>query len=114
MSNAFKLSRRNFLATSGVLAGSVTWAGALPQDSEHGLPNQQEIPLKIGHRAMNMKMVGNFDVFKYARQIQGLMGVELQVAAGTPNLQDLDAVRHYKREANRWGMIIPSLAGVWA
>jgi sugar phosphate isomerase/epimerase len=114
MSNAFKLSRRNFLATSGVLAGSVPWAGALPQDSEHGLPNQQEIPLKIGHRAMNMKMVGNFDIFKYARQIQGLMGVELQVAAGTPNLQDLDAVRHYKREANRWGMIIPSLAGVWA
>ena len=60
-----------------------------------------------------MKMVGNFDVFKLARQIPGLDGVELQIAHGQPNLRDFDAVRRYKREAHRWGMKIPSLAGVW-
>ena len=60
-----------------------------------------------------MKMVGNFDVFKLARQIPGLDGVELQITHGQPNLRDFDAVRRYKREAHRWGMKIPSLAGVW-
>ncbi|MBN1489973.1 MAG: sugar phosphate isomerase/epimerase [Phycisphaerae bacterium] len=60
-----------------------------------------------------MRMVGDFNVFKLARQIPGLLGIELQVASGKPNLWDPDAVRRYKREANRWGMMIPSLAGVW-
>jgi L-ribulose-5-phosphate 3-epimerase len=60
-----------------------------------------------------MKMVGSFDVFRMARRIPGLLGVELQVASGKPNLWDWDAVRRYKREANRWGLMIPSLAGVW-
>ncbi len=70
-------------------------------------------PLKIGHRAASMKMVGNFDVFRLASRIDGLMGVELQIAAGEPNLWNLDAVRRYKREAHRWGIQIPSLSGVW-
>lgn len=76
-------------------------------------PQDISIPLKIGHRAANMKMLGNFDVFKMARRISGLMGVELQVASGNPNLRDLDVVRRYKREASRWGMMVPSVAGVW-
>ena len=70
-------------------------------------------PLKIGHRAASMKMVGNFDVFRLASRIDGLMGVELQITGGEPNLWNLDVVRRYKREAHRWGMRIPSLAGVW-
>lgn len=74
---------------------------------------RQRVPLKIGHRAASMKMVGNFDVFKMARQIPELIGVELQVTAGRPNLCDWDAVRRYKREASRWGIMIPSLAGLW-
>lgn len=69
--------------------------------------------LRIGHRAASMRMVGNFDVFRLASRIDGLLGVELQIAAGEPNLWDLDAVRRYRREARRWGMRIPSLAGVW-
>jgi len=60
-----------------------------------------------------MKMVGDFDVFRVARQIPGLLGIELQVTSGTPNLRDGDTVRRYKREANRWGMMIPSVAGIW-
>jgi len=76
-------------------------------------PVTQRVPLKIGHRAANMHMVGDFDVFRLARQIPELMGVELQVAGAKPNLRDLDVTRRYKREANRWGMMIPSIAGVW-
>lgn len=74
---------------------------------------ETQLPLKIGHRAASMRMVGDFDVFKVARQMPGLIGVELQVTSGNPNLRDRDAVRRYKHEAHRWGMIIPSVAGVW-
>ncbi len=70
-------------------------------------------PLKIGHRAANMQMVGDFGVFRFARRIPGLMGIELQVAQGAPNLWDLEAARRYKKEAHRWGIQIPSVAGVW-
>ena len=77
------------------------------------LPAQYRPPLKLGHRAASMKMVGNIDVFRLARQIEGLDGVELQIATGNADLWDLDNVRTYKREAHRWGIQIPSLAGVW-
>jgi len=77
------------------------------------MESETHIPLKIGHRAASMMMVGDFDVFKMARQMPGLMGVELQVASGKPNLRDWDVVRRYKREAHRWGMLIPSVAGIW-
>ncbi len=78
-------------------------------------PAEQEtrLPLKIGHRAASMKMTGNLDVFRMARQIPGLLGVELQVTGGKLNLCDPDAIRRYKREANRWGVMISSVAGVW-
>ncbi len=77
------------------------------------LPAQSRPPLKIGHRAASMKMVGTIDVFRLARQIKGLDGVELQITKGNADLWDLDNVRAYKREAHRWGIQIPSLAGVW-
>jgi sugar phosphate isomerase/epimerase len=60
-----------------------------------------------------MKMVGNVDVIRTAAAMPGIMGVELQVTAGKPNLRDWDTVRNYKRQADRWAMRIPSLAGVW-
>lgn len=60
-----------------------------------------------------MKMAGNLDVIRTAATIPGIMGIELQVTAGNPNLRDWDTVRRYKREADRWAMRIPSLAGVW-
>jgi len=107
------LSRRQF-TKSGMIAAAgmcTNWPLSITQRGDSG--NRTKIPLKIGHRAASMKMVGNFGVFKMASQIQGLMGVELQITSGSPNLQDWDAVRHYKREANRWGILIPSLAGVW-
>jgi len=114
MENIHELTRRKFLAASGVLAGAAPWGRGFQQENKNNSQGGQEIPLRIGHRAANMNMVGNLEVFKVAKQIPGLMGVELQVTAGKPSLLDLDAVRQYKREANRWGMIIPSLAGVWS
>ncbi len=111
---AARISRRQFAKGSALAALCAGWMAG-PARSQETAPTQREtpIPLKIGHRAASMKMVGNFDVFKVARQIPGLMGVELQVTSGKPNLRDWDAVRRYKREANRWGVMVPSLAGVW-
>ena len=111
-----KLSRRGFVQGAGLGAGLATTGGmahsAVPP-SGNPAETEQRIPLRIGHRAASMKMVGNFDIFKFARRIPGLMGVELQVASGTPNLRDWDAVRRYKMEANRCGIMIPSLSGIW-
>jgi L-ribulose-5-phosphate 3-epimerase len=89
------LGRRAFLAT---LAAPALGAGP---------------PLKFGHRAASLKMVGDFDVVRVAAQVRGLDGIELQVAQGEPNLWDLDAVRRYKREGHRWGITFPSLSGIW-
>ena len=121
---ASTLTRRTFLeqgliASAGVGVGAAgsgaSQAAALSAQAKEGdtVNHATPIPLKIGHRAASMKMVGDFDVFKVARQMSGLMGVELQVTGGNPNLRDWDAVRRYKREALRWGMMIPSLAGTW-
>ena len=70
-------------------------------------------PLKLGIRAATMRMVGDLNVLQTAAGISGIRGVELQVTAGTPNLRDLDVVRQYKRESDRWEIRIPSVAGIW-
>ncbi|MGH9325083.1 MAG: sugar phosphate isomerase/epimerase family protein [Terriglobia bacterium] len=110
MENRSRLSRRNFLAASAVLASAGAWASGPPPGAETSAP----IPLKIGQRAVSMNMVGNFEIIKIAREVPGLMGIQLQITAGKPNLWDPDAVRRYKREANLWGMFLPSVAGVWS
>ncbi|MEW5980309.1 MAG: sugar phosphate isomerase/epimerase family protein [Acidobacteriota bacterium] len=104
-------SRRSFLKSA--IAGA-TGLGMVQSSSVTEAATSQQIPIKIAHRAANMKMIGNVEVFKVASQIPGLKGIELQVTAGVPNLWDLDAVRRYKREAHRWGISIPSVAGIWA
>lgn len=100
-----KLTRRGFLQTAGtamISAGLVRAASAGKAE-----------PLKIGIRAASLKMVGTPDVFKTAATIPGIRGVELQTTAGKPNLRDEDTVRRYKKEAQRWGLQIPALAGIW-
>lgn len=89
------LDRRAFLAT---LASPAFAAGP---------------PLKFGHRAASLKMVGDFDVVRVASLVPGLSGIELQTAQGDPNLWDMDAVRRYKQEGYRWGVAFPSLSGIW-
>jgi len=107
-------SRRQFLgsAACGALAlASGKRAGAEAQGAA-GL-GPQRVPLKVGIRAASMGMVGELAVVKAAASIPGIMGVELQTTAGRQNLRDWEAVRRYKREANRWAVHIPSIAGVW-
>jgi len=108
-----RLTRRGLIkaaALGTICAGlGARRAGAAEADRREG----QRIPLKLGIRAASMQMVGDFDVIKTAARIPGILGVELQAAAGRTTLRDWDAVRRYKREADRWGMRIPSLAGVW-
>jgi sugar phosphate isomerase/epimerase len=119
MNKGSEISRRQLLRTAAASAATALMGNAAAE-SGRGAPSGQQtpsvtqrVPLKIGHRAASMRMVGDFDVFRLARQIPELMGVELQAAGAEPNLRDLDVTRRYKREANRWGMMIPSVAGVW-
>jgi len=98
-------TRRGFLQLSALATVSASLGRmALAAESE---------PLKIGIRAASMRMAGTPDVFEVAAKIPGIRGVELQATAGQPNLRDAETVRHYKREAERWGLQIPSLAGIW-
>jgi sugar phosphate isomerase/epimerase len=53
------------------------------------------------------------EVFDVARQIPGLSGVELQVLFKGASLWDRETLMTYKRAAERTGLRIPSLAGVW-
>jgi sugar phosphate isomerase/epimerase len=113
MKSQTDISRRTLLQTLG-LGAVVAGCGARHRAvADEGDETGQRVPLKIGIRAASMKMVGDLNVIKTAARIPGLSGVELQASSGKINLRDWDVVRHYKQEANRWGMHIPSLAGVW-
>ena len=100
-----KVTRRGFLRVSA----AATMSSMMP----HAVLGAGSTPLKIGIRAASMKMVGTPDVFQVAASIPGIQGVELQATAGKVNLRDWDNVRRYKKEAERWGMKVPSLAGIW-
>lgn len=52
-------------------------------------------------------------VFDLAQQIHGLSGVELQVFFKGTTLWDRDNLNSYKRAAERTGLAIPSIAGIW-
>jgi sugar phosphate isomerase/epimerase len=107
------LTRRRFIASASLGAAASGLAGPLAAAAPAEPKGRQRVPLKIGIRAASMQMVGSFDVIKTAAGIPGVTGVELQATSGQPNLRDWDAVRRYKREADRWAVRIPSLAGVW-
>ena len=116
------MKRRRFLqqlacGTPGCLLASMRTTTAQGQVAAQ----QSRLPYKIGIRQASLrnpddpskKMVVNFDTFKVARDIPGITGVELQVASGRPNMRDLSVALRYKIEADRWGLNIPSTAGVW-
>jgi sugar phosphate isomerase/epimerase len=98
-----KIRRRDFLASSLLLPYT-----ALAQDTSFEQP-----PLKFGHRQANMVREPGPQVFELARRISGISGVELQLFWKGQDLTDRDTVLAYKREANRWAIEIPSIAGVW-
>jgi sugar phosphate isomerase/epimerase len=69
--------------------------------------------LKFGHRQANMVNDPGPAVFDLAKQIQGLSGVELQVFFKGTTLWDKENLLSYQRAAERTGLTIPSIAGVW-
>jgi len=91
------MNRRQFLASS---IASVTALGA-------------PLPLKIGHRQVNMMAEPSLAVFELAHRISGLSGVELHIILKDRSLWDRQTALSYKREANRWGLRVPSLSGIW-
>ena len=114
MQGQTRLARRRFIKTAALgtfVAASMGEHAGRAADAE--AQTGQRVPLKIGIRAASMKMVGDFNVIRTAASIPGLGGVELQTTSGKVNLRDRDVVLRYKKEADRWGMRIQSLAGVW-
>jgi sugar phosphate isomerase/epimerase len=69
--------------------------------------------LKFGHRQANMVDDPGPNVFDLAKQIHGLSGVELQVYFKGTTLCNQATLAAYQRAAERTGLTIPSLAGVW-
>jgi sugar phosphate isomerase/epimerase len=111
--NEIDITRRGFFKTC---ATAVAAAGVAPLTALAAAPTSApapQVPLKLGIRAATMKMVGDLSVIQTAAGMSGIRGVELQVAAGSRNLLDLDVVRQYKRESDRWDVRIPSIAGIW-
>jgi sugar phosphate isomerase/epimerase len=98
------LSRREFCS----LSAAVLSLPALDAASKGG-----EIPMKFGHRQANMVGQTGPTVFEIARRIQGLSGVELQMIWKGQDLSSPETTLAYKQEANRWGVQVPSIAGIW-
>lgn len=74
----------------------------------------QTAPLPIGHRQASMTKKPGPGVFDIARRIPGITGVELQVQFQGTTLWDRETLLSYKTAAAGAGLLIPSLAGVWA
>jgi L-ribulose-5-phosphate 3-epimerase len=69
--------------------------------------------LKFGHRQANMEVDPGPAVFDVAKQIHGLTGVELQVFFKGTTLWDKDNLATYQVAAEKTGLAIPSIAGIW-
>ena len=93
------MRRREFLLTSLAAAALAKRAGATA--------------LRFGHRQANMVNDPGPEVFDLAKRIRGLSGVELQVFYKGTTLWDQETLLSYRRAAERTGMTIPSLAGIW-
>lgn len=73
----------------------------------------ETLPLKFGHRQANMVKEPGPMVFELARRISGLSGVELQMIWKGQDISERATALDYKREANRWAIEVPSIAGIW-
>jgi sugar phosphate isomerase/epimerase len=68
---------------------------------------------KFGHRQANIVTEAGPAVFDLAKQIHGLSGVELQVFFKGTTLWDKEVLSGYKKAAERTGLVVPSIAGIW-
>lgn len=67
---------------------------------------------RFAHRQASMQQNGP-DVFAYARRINGLLGVELQVFYQGTTLHDPATLTAYRQAAALSGLLVPSIAGIW-
>jgi sugar phosphate isomerase/epimerase len=95
------MHRRQFLLSSLAAAGAAAGLRAAAAT------------LKFGHRQANMVNDPGPAVFDLAKQIHGLSGVELQVYFKGATLCDRETLAAYQHAAERTGLAIPSVAGVW-
>lgn len=128
MSSQNNYSRRSFfkvgvLSTVGIGLLGISNGRVFANENLLSENEVKRLPYKIGIRQASLRnpsdpgknMVANFDTFKVAHDIPGIIAVELQVASGNPNmLYDFDVARRYKAESNKWGLDVPSTAGVWS
>ena len=115
------MDRRHFLRQLSAGTASVGLLGASGPAPRPGADDRRRLPYKLGIRQASLRnpadpaktLVADPDTFRVAREVPGISGVELQVASGSPNMRDLDVARRYKAEAHRWGLDVPTTAGVW-
>jgi sugar phosphate isomerase/epimerase len=69
--------------------------------------------LRFAHRQANITKEPGPGVFDLARRIPGLKGVELQMHFRNTTLWDSETLLAYKRGAEKAGLAVSSLAGVW-
>lgn len=120
MSSYKNYSRRGFIE-AGILGTAGLGLTGMSKGIFFETGSEKRLPYKIGIRQASLRnpdnpeknMVANFDTFRVARDINGIIGVELQVASGNPNMRDMEVARRYKAESHKWGLDIPTTAGVW-
>lgn len=121
MSPQKNYNRRSFIKT-GMLSTAALGVSGIAYGSSAKEEETKQLPYKIGIRQASLcnpdvpgkNMIADFDTFKAGRGIPGITGIELQVMNGTPNMRDLDVARRYKAESQKWGLMVPSTAGVWS
>jgi sugar phosphate isomerase/epimerase len=94
------MNRRQFLQSTTAAAVTATIS-------------QAANTLRFGHRQANMVSEPGAVVFELAKRIRGLSGVELQVFFKGTTLWDPPTLDQYRLAAERTGITIPSIAGVW-
>jgi sugar phosphate isomerase/epimerase len=97
------LNRRDFVFTSLAFSAS---AFAVPPSSAKP---------RFAHRQANIVVTPGQSVFEFATHIPGLSGIELQVIWKGQDVGDFSnsLAAGYKADSKRWGIDIPSIAGVW-
>jgi sugar phosphate isomerase/epimerase len=69
--------------------------------------------LRFAHRQAHMVTAPGQNTFELAAMIRGISGVQLQMNWRGENRSHPDVARVYKQQADRNGMLVPSIAGIW-
>lgn len=69
--------------------------------------------IRFAHRQAHMVTAPGQNTFELAALIPGISGVQLQMNWRGENRSHPDVARVYKQQADRNGMLVPSIAGIW-